>query len=269
MTMTHRGESFSVQLEDPVDLSIALQFDGAQPNYFGVAEASSSPVSVGAFTGDTRTGASCNVESLTMIPHCNGTHTECVGHVTDDRTSVLDCATDALVPARLVTIDPVPAESTTESTEPSPVTGDRLITSKALVDALDGASPETALILRTLPNDASKLSKHYDVASPTPYFSVEAAHWLVNSGVRHLLVDIPSIDRLADGGLLTAHRIFWGLSAGSHRISDATRKEATVTEMIYVADTVADGLYLLNLQIPAFQSDAVPSRPLLFRMIGQ
>jgi hypothetical protein len=33
--------------------------------------------------------------------------------------------------------------------------------------------------------------------------------------------------------------------------------------MIYVADEIEDGAYLLNLQIAAFAADAAPSRPLL------
>jgi hypothetical protein len=41
----------------------------------------------------------------------------------------------------------------------------------------------------------------------------------------------------------------------------------TITEMIYVRDEVADGLYLLNLQIAPFVSDAAPSRPLLYPLI--
>jgi hypothetical protein len=36
--------------------------------------------------------------------------------------------------------------------------------------------------------------------------------------------------------------------------------------MIFVPSSVEDGAYLLNLQIPAFVSDAAPSRPILFKI---
>ena len=36
--------------------------------------------------------------------------------------------------------------------------------------------------------------------------------------------------------------------------------------MIYVPDCISDGSYLLNLQIPAFLSDAAPSRPILYAL---
>ena len=38
-----------------------------------------------------------------------------------------------------------------------------------------------------------------------------------------------------------------------------------MTEMIYVADELADGLYLLDLQVPRWSLEAVPSRPLLMQ----
>ena len=33
--------------------------------------------------------------------------------------------------------------------------------------------------------------------------------YIVSLGVKHLLVDIPSVDRLFDDGILSAHNIFW------------------------------------------------------------
>ncbi len=36
--------------------------------------------------------------------------------------------------------------------------------------------------------------------------------------------------------------------------------------MIFAADSVEDGNYLLNLQIAPFTSDASPSRPILFEV---
>ncbi len=68
---------------------------------------------------------------------------------------------------------------------------------------------------------------------------------------------MPSVDREEDGGALEAHKAFWG-------VPEYPRPDATITELIYVPNTVVDGKYLLNLQMAAFENDACPSRPLLF-----
>ena len=72
-----------------------------------------------------------------------------------------------------------------------------------------------------------------------------------------------------DEGRLTAHRIFFGLPHGATALAAATRATATVTELAFVPDEVADGPYLLELQVPALAGDAVPSRPLLYALAGR
>lgn len=90
--------------------------------------------------------------------------------------------------------------------------------------------------------------------------------YIVECGVKHLLVDLPSIDRLFDEGKLSNHRIFWNVKQGSFETHAATRINSTITELIYVPNDVADGNYLLNLQIAPFATDASPSRPILFKI---
>ena len=121
-----------------------------------------------------------------------------------------------------------------------------------------------ALILRTLPNGMDKLTHRYEGPAPAAYLSKQAAQTLVDAGVIHLVTDLPSLDRSHDGGRLVAHRTFWGLDAPSRRSSDASRGGATVTELAWIAPTIRDGWYLLDLQVPAFVTDAAPSRPLLY-----
>ena len=48
----------------------------------------------------------------------------------------------------------------------------------------------------------------------------------------------------------------------------AARAQATITELAYVPDSLVDGPYLLELQVPALSGDAVPSRPLLYALHG-
>jgi hypothetical protein len=228
------------------DLSIPLAFDAPQPGFFGVAPAGGVVVAAGSFVGDVRRGGSCNCATYTLTPHCNGTHTECIGHVTSERLSVRDQSIEHFSPALLVSVASVPA-----------ITRDALTTAVAAHDL----SHYRALIVRTLPNARSKVERNYDRA-PAPYFDAEAMRWIVSHGITALVVDLPSLDR-ADDAELTTHRIFWGLPPGATSAADATRPTATVTELAFIDDSIADGHYLLNLQVAPFVADAAPSRPIL------
>jgi len=238
-----------------IDLSIPLRFNGPQPNAYGVEHATSTPYRAGDLIGDTRLGGSVNFEQYTFIPHCSGTHTECVGHITHERISVRECLRDVLVPALLVSVEPVTVAG-----------GDKLITREGLARVTaDGDSIGAALIVRTLPNDESKLTAEYGNTIP-PYFAAAAIALIVERGFSHLLVDMPSIDRIFDEGKLLNHRAFWNVEPGRFETNDATRRHSTITELIYVPNEVNDGKYLLNLQIAPFAADASPSRPILLRV---
>ncbi len=234
------------------DISIPLRFEGPQPNAFGVDGATASTL------GDTRQGSSVNFEQYTFTPHCNGTHTECVGHITNERISVRECLTDVIVSAVLVSVEPE-----------IEVSGDRLITIGGLKTA--GVQPPAAsggsdsLIVRTLPNDTEKLTREYGDSYLPPYFTTDAMSYIVECGFRHLLVDLPSIDRMFDEGKLLNHRIFWNVEPGSVETNPETRINSTITELIYVPIEIRDGKYLLNLQIAPFEADAAPSRPILLK----
>lgn len=247
------------------DISIPLRFNEAQPTFFGGAAASEQPLSGGSFVGDVRQGGSCNCSIHTLAPHCNGTHTECVGHITHERLSIRDIAVRPFSCAFLVSIRPQPADAVEEHIDAVPAPGDTVVTLAELRRALgaEQLAHYQALIVRTLPNDAAKLARNYDTDPPPPYFTVAAMRWIVAQGIDTLVVDLPSIDRAQDGGRLAAHRIFWGMPALSTVAAMAVRKHATITELAFIDNTIADGPYLLNLQVAPFMSDAAPSRPIL------
>jgi hypothetical protein len=228
-----------------------------------------------------------------LIPHCNGTHTECVGHITHRRISVHDSLKDAFVLATLVSLQPENAIESGENYSIDLKETDKLITRKAIenalnlvrtasgsdlptadfenlegeVKALATASGPDSLIIRTLPNDESKKTKIYSGENVPPFFSTEAMEFIVEKKVKHLLVDLPSIDRIFDEGKLSNHRLFWNVEAGAFETNEKSRIENTITELIFVAEEIPDGNYLLNLQIAPFASDAAPSRPILFRLV--
>lgn len=252
-----------------IDISIPLDFEGAQPSFFGAPRAAATRLTAGAWVGDTRRGGSCNVGVYSFTPHCNGTHVESVGHIVNDAVSVADVVRGGLIPATLVTVDPVLRGDTRETTQPAPRADSRMVTALALQDAL-AAFPEArmrkALVIRTLPNPDEKAVQTYHVGDPPPFLTMDAARLLVDMGTEHVLVDTPSLDRMDDGGDLAAHHVFFGLPAGARSARAATRARCSVTEMIYVPDAVPDGYYLLDLQVPPFRTDAAPCRPLLYQV---
>ena len=228
------------------DLSIPLAFDAPQPTFFGVPAAADAVVAAGSFVGDVRRGGSCNCSTYTLTPHCNGTHTECVGHVTGERLSVRELSGEHFSAALLVSVGPMP-----------------IITHAVLVAAVGSheLSNYRALVVRTLPNTRDKVERNYDRA-PAAYFDAEAMRWIVSKDITALVVDLPSLDR-GDDRELIAHRIFWGLPPGASSVAQAARSTATVTELAFIDDSIADGQYLLNLQVAPFVADAAPSRPIL------
>ena len=264
------SKNYRINTTEQLDISIPLNFNGEQPNAYGVEKARASVCESETLIGDTRRGGSCNFEQVIFIPHCNGTHTECVGHITHERISVRDCLQDAFIPAFLISVEPEIPQQTNETYAVELNENDKLITRKALENGIRNTGNEKvaedffqALIIRTLPNDESKLTREYLETVP-PFFSIEALEFISELQIKHLLVDLPSIDRIFDGGKLSNHRIFWNVGQGAFEINENSSIYNTITELIYVPDKIKDGSYLLNLQIAPFASDASPSRPLLF-----
>lgn len=261
-------EKYEFDETKPINIAIPLNFNDTQPNAYDVGRAVSEPYQAGEIIGDTRLGGSVNFEQVKFIPHCNGTHTECVGHITNERISVNDCLQDAFILADLISVKPEKASETNDSYSVELNDDDLMITRKSLENCgLQIQDYKTrGLIIRTLPNDESKLSRIYLNDIP-PFFSNEAINYITELKIEHLLVDLPSIDRIFDEGKLTNHRTFWNVKQRSFEISNKTFINRTITELIYVPNEIKDGKYLLNLQITAFQADASPSRPILFKLI--
>ncbi len=115
LTIQINNRAYQIESENPLDISIPLDFKGAQPNAFGVEKATAKACESENLIGDTRRGGSCNFEQIKFIPHCNGTHTECVGHVTNERISIHDCLREAFVPATLISVEPENALETNET----------------------------------------------------------------------------------------------------------------------------------------------------------
>lgn len=242
----HGAKKYRVDFCCPLDISIPLKPGEKNVNAFFAPPFEAAPVVAGTFTGLVEAGSPVNFQNIRLNPHGNGTHTECVGHITEEKFTVNQCLKNFFFMAELVSAGPVQTEN-----------GDTLILREQIEKLLGAKRPE-ALVLRTLPNDTMKLSRNYSGENP-PYLHHALADYLVAIGVKHLLVDLPSVDREQDEGRLLFHKAFW-------QYPDDIRKNSTITELIYVPDEVKDGTYLLNLQIASFELDAGPSKPVLYRL---
>jgi hypothetical protein len=264
LSVTLNGCNYRVVTEAAHSLAIPLEFNGEQPNHFGAPLASAQTLESDGFLGDTKRGGSCNVAQLTLVPHCNGTHTESVSHIIDELVPVGTLLSPLLISCALVTVQPETLENCAESYFPNPQAGDLVVSGRRLSESLaqlPAAAGCQAIVIRTLPNNTDKLRRAYASGQPPVFFSSEAMQLLL--GFDHLLVDFPSLDKMYDQGQLDNHHNFWQVETGKHQKNANTLLERTVTEMVFAPDQLADGLYLLNLQIPPFQSDAAPSRPVL------
>jgi arylformamidase len=95
-------KTISIQLGKYFDLSVPVSIQEEQIQAFYLPKAEFVPVKVGTFVGllikkickisagDTREGGSVNCEVIKFCPHGNGTHTECIGHITKNRIKVHD-----------------------------------------------------------------------------------------------------------------------------------------------------------------------------------
>lgn len=264
------SQKYQVNTDFSWSLAIPLAFNQAQPNHFDAPIAQATSMKAGGFTGDTEQGGSCNVNELSFNPHCNGTHTETIAHICDASAElslkVADITLPAIMPCTLISITPELAQQSNEQYTPEFMANDAIISKRALESALSNVVDEhlQALVIRTLPNSIAKCSATYSQAHQPAFFSRDAIYYLNERGVEHLLVDIPSIDRLHDDGLLTCHHLFWQVAEGTHQASANSLSRKTITEMAYIDENIEDGLYFLNLQMPAFINDAAPSKPVLY-----
>ncbi|MDF2449237.1 MAG: cyclase family protein [Bacteroidota bacterium] len=242
----HKGKDYKIDIYQPIDISIPLRAGKNNPSAWYVNPMKIEPVINGNWIGDVNQGGSVNFRDITFNPHGNGTHTECVGHISKEFVTINQCLKQFMYLAEVITVLPFEVEN-----------GDFVITKKQLEAALENSKPE-ALVIRTLSNGLNKLSMQYSNTNP-PYVLEEAIHFLNVKGVEHLLIDMPSIDRENDEGKLLAHHAFW-------QYPNNTQFQKTITELIYVPNEINDGTYILNLQIASFENDASPSKPILYKI---
>lgn len=244
-TIQYNSQKLRIDLSKPLDISMPLIASKNNVNAWYIDEPSIEPVELDGWIASVAKGASINFNNIKFNPHAHGTHTECVGHITEKVHSINKNLKQFFFLAEVITV------------APEKYMKDNIISKKQLQFAL-GNKKREALVIRTMPNIKEKLSKQYSHTN-WPYFQKAAMEYLVKKGVKHLLIDLPSVDREKDGGELRCHNVFWNTKG-------KLRLDATITELIYVDNKIKDGKYFLNLQIAPFENDASPSKPILYKV---
>ncbi|MBK7130165.1 MAG: cyclase family protein [Crocinitomicaceae bacterium] len=240
-----------------IDISIPLKSGENTVRAWYCDEVKIEAVKANGFIGDVNEGGSVNFRNVAFNPHGNGTHTECVGHISKEFVSLNDGLKEFHFNALLISVKPDLVSIGKDEF-------DQVITRQMIETAYNNLLPQvsdtlSALIVRTLPNDENKCQKDYSNSNPT-YFTADAMSLVVELGIRHFITDLPSVDREEDEGKLVAHHIFWNYPAQKF-------SKNTITELAFIPNSVIDGWYLLNLQITSLVNDASPSKPVLYKPI--
>lgn len=242
-----------IDTDQPLDISIPLGEGSSNVTAWYCDPPEIEAVRNDQFIGSIAEGGNVNFRNVKFNPHGCGTHTECVGHITEKVYSINDVLKKFWFHAEVISIEPKKIYNDDYECY------DTIVTQEQLIDAVQERNSE-ALIIRTLPNETTKKEKKYSRTNPV-YVQPEAMEWLVNNtNVQHFLIDVPSVDREEDAGNLTAHKTFWN-------VPENPCMEKTITELVYTPNNVKDGQYLLNLQINSLVNDASPSKPVLYSIL--
>ena len=242
-TIQLEKEQVSIDLSKPHDISLAVQNNAGVGAWY-IDQPVIKHVEVDGYVGNVKLGGSTNFNDVNFNPHSHGTHTECIGHITEEFHSVNNALDGTFFKAQLISVTP------------QEIDGDLVINESVITPLATGIK---AVILRTMPNPESNKSKNYSNSNP-PYVDAGLMLRFRESGIQHILIDLPSVDKEKDDGALLAHKEFWDFN-GEQRL------DATITELIYVPNVIKDGFYMLDLQVAPIENDAAPSRPILYEIL--
>ena len=250
-----KNNSYSIDQGLGICISIPYNYNGDQPNFYNSPQGKSHSMQQDGFIGEISKGKGCKVVNIEQNIHCTGTHTECAGHILSNPISINDVLKHEYYYTKLITVSPIQSTESKEDYHCSIDDKDMLITREMIIGKIPTKS--LGLIIRTRPNSISKMNKRYN-ASNTPFFSSNAIEYINDLGIRHLVVDTPTIDRYDDGGILGNHHLFF---------EKKPPYKKTITEMAYIDDKIKDGSYLMTIEIPPMVLDAAPSRIFIFKLM--
>ena len=246
------NETFKVNLNNPVDLSLTSKVKNSFKAWY-IDEIKINSIKNDDFIGSVKDGGAVNFREILINPHGNMTHTESVGHISQEEINVNKLLQTHHFIAQLITIKPqkISINNKKGKKEVDEIISLNQIKNKILPNI-------QALIIRSQKNYDELTNKNYSYTN-WPFLAESSAAYIRNKGVQHLLIDQPSIDKEFDEGKLLAHRAFWNYP-------NEIDLKKTITELIGIPDHIKDGRYLLNLSLANIENDAVPSRPIIYKL---
>ena len=243
------NEKFKVDLNNPIDLSLTSKDENSFKAWY-VDEIKINPIKNGDFIGSVNEGGAVNFREILINPHGNMTHTESVGHISKEKINVNKLLKTNNFLAQLITIKPQKIINNNKKEV------DQIISLKQIKNKI--IPNIQALIIKTQNNYYELTKKNYNNTN-WPFLAESSASYIRSKGIQHLLIDQPSIDKEFDEGKLLAHRAFWNYP-------NEIDSKKTITELIGIPNHVKDGRYLLNLTLANIENDAVPSRPIIYKL---
>ena len=237
-----KGKKYRTNLNRGIDLSSTLAKPGKEIKAWYVEESKKEAVTGDGWVGSVKEGSSVNFFNIMFNPHGNGTHTESYGHISEAWENVNDQLDHYHFIALFLEIEPEERD------------GDKVISWDSIKDKIPHWEFD-ALIIKA----GNYMEGHNFSNTNPPYFDAVVMDRIREGNVQHLLTDLPSVDREEDGGKMAAHKAFWNYP-------ENPREGATISELLNIPSGIAEGLYLLNLQLAPFHNDATPSRPVIYSL---
>ena len=163
-TINTNKTNVTIDLSRPLDISIVMSDSPQNPLAWYLEKPEISAVQLGDWVGKVSKGAAVNFNNISFNPHAHGTHTECLGHITDSFYSINDALKSFFFTAEVITISPVLIQE------------DYVLTLDAVKEKIKNKTPK-AVVIRTMPNTISKTSRKYSNTN-WPYLDYKAAAFL-------------------------------------------------------------------------------------------
>ena len=100
------SRTYAIYIDQPLDITIPLRATKNNVNAWYIKEPSIEPVKIDDWVGSVEHGAPVNFNNISFNPHAHGTHTECVGHITQKKYSINQCLKQFFFVAEVITVAP-------------------------------------------------------------------------------------------------------------------------------------------------------------------
>lgn len=230
----------TIDLSDSIDISLPISPD-LPISAFGM-QAAQERVLLEPKTDEPK---GCRCSQLTIIPHVHTTHFETAQHYGDQKVSSLMIARSIppLLTCLTIHVEWTPAGPIKFSTP----------------NVRNGNVAAVLLCSGWIKHQIQQKAYDWTGFNP-PYVSVEMMEQIQRAfpRIRLLLLDLPSVDPEDDGGRLLAHRAF------------LKQENRGLIEMCLVdRQLIQDNtIYALFPNIAAIDTDGIPCRPILYRLIN-